>query len=111
MLVWEVSDASTAKLAALSQFLLGRSKDTGSKLSISTDTFVKLARNMGIALTPEKLQQLIQSPPLNGIIAAVEPDRVIFQGQQATEPDMPVDRARDIVSGMAKNVAKQSFQE
>ena len=111
MLVWEVSDAAASKLAALSQFLMGRSEDTGSKSSINTDTFIKLARNMGIALTPEKLQQMIQSPPLNGFIQSVEPDRVIFKGQEATQPEMPVDRARDIVSGMAKNVAKQSFQE
>jgi hypothetical protein len=40
MLILEVTDIDTRKLAALSQFLLGRSEDESARKQISQDAFI-----------------------------------------------------------------------
>lgn len=95
-------DVDVNKLAALSQFLLGRAKDTDAAKTISTAAFIKLASNMGISVTPNRLMDLIQQPPLNNIIANVEGDTITFQGADVVPAAMTVDQARDTVDTMAK---------
>jgi hypothetical protein len=90
------------KLAALSQFLLGRAEDTDAAKTISTAAFIKLASNMGISITADRLMDLIQQPPLNNIIANVEGDTITFQGADVVPATMTVDQARDTVDSMAK---------
>lgn len=103
MLIREVaSDVDTTKLAALSQFLLGRAQDTDAAKTISTDAFVKLAANMGISITPDRLADLIQQPPLNNIIANMEGDTITFRGAEVQPAGMTVDQARQTVDAMAK---------
>ena len=103
MLIREVaSDVDTTKLAALSQFLLGRAQDTDAAKTISTDAFVKLAANMGISITPDRLADLIQQPPLNNIIANMEGDTITFRGAEVQPAGMTVDQARQTVDSMAK---------
>jgi hypothetical protein len=103
MLICEVAgDVDVTKLAALSQFLLGRAKDTDAAKTISTDAFIKLASNMGISITPDRLMDLIQQPPLNNIIANVEGDTITFQGADVIPAAMTVDQARQTVDSMAK---------
>lgn len=103
MLIREVAgDVDTTKLAALSQFLLGRAQDTDAARTISTDAFIKLAANMGISVTPDRLADLIQQPPLNNIIANLEGDTVTFQGAEVVPAAMTVDQARQTVDAMAK---------
>ena len=103
MLFREVaSDVDTTKLAALSQFLLGRAQDTDAAKTISTDAFVKLAANMGISITPDRLADLIQQPPLNNIIANMEGDTITFRGAEVQPAGMTVDQARQTVDAMAK---------
>ena len=103
MLIREVaSDVDTTKLAALSQFLLGRAQDTDAAKTISTDAFVKLAANMGISITPDRLADLIQQPPLNNIIANMEGDTITFRGAEVQPAGMTVGQARQTVDAMAK---------
>ena len=103
MLIREVaSDVDTTKLAALSQFLLGRAQDTDAAKTISTDAFVKLAANMGISLTQDRLSDMIQQPPLSNIITNIEGDRIVFQGADAVPTTMTTDLARATVDNMAK---------
>jgi hypothetical protein len=90
------------KLAALSQFLLGRAEDTDAAKTISTAAFIKLASNMGISITADRLMDLIQQPPLNNIIANVEGDTITFQGADVVPATMTVDQARQTVDSMAK---------
>ena len=103
MLIREVAgDVDTTKLAALSQFLLGRAEDTDAAKTISTDAFIKLAANMGISITPDRLADLIQQPPLNNIIANLEGDIITFKGAEVQPAGMTVDQARQTVDSMAK---------
>ena len=104
------SNVDTTKLAALGQFLLGRAGDTGAKKTISVDTFIGLARDMGIALTASQLRDLASQEPLNNIIANIEGDEIIFQGSEEYVPGaddtMTTDQARDTVNRMAKRALK-----
>ena len=104
------NSVDTTKLAALGQFLLGRAGDTGAKKTISVDTFIGLARDMGIALTASQLRDLAGEEPLNNIIANVEGDQVIFQGSEEYVPgaddQMTTDQARATVDRMAKRALK-----
>lgn len=95
-------EVDTNKLAALSQFLLGRAEDTDAAKTISITAFIKLASNMGISITPDRLMDLIQQPPLNNIIANVEGDTITFQGADVIPAGMTVDQARQTVDTMAK---------
>ena len=95
-------DVDVNKLAAVSQFLLGRAEDTDAAKTISTDAFIKLAANMGISITPDRLTDLIQQPPLNNIIANIEGDTITFQGADVVPAAMTVDQARQTVDSMAK---------
>lgn len=92
------------KLAALGQFLLGRADDTGAKKTIAVGTFLGLAKDMGISITAQQLNDLAQQEPLNNIIANVQGDEIVFQGgEDNIEPDtMTVDQAQQTVDKMAK---------
>ena len=105
MLIREVAgaDPDINRLVALSQFLLGRAEDTDAQKTISVGSFLNLAANMGISLTRDRLIDLIQQPPLNGVISNVQGDDVVFQGSEAQVTDtMTVDQAQKTVDSMAK---------
>jgi hypothetical protein len=104
MLIREVAEqpGDEAKLAALAQFLLGRADDTDADKTISTDAFIKLAANMGISITADRLADMVQRPPLNNLIANVEGQVITFQGGDTVSDTMTVDQARQTVDSMAK---------
>lgn len=108
---FEVSNANTEKLAALSQFLLSRTDDTNAKKTMPVSSFLDLANNMGVSLTDDQLRNLIQQPPLSEIIANVEGDSetgtITFKGSEEVAPNMSVDQARDTVNTMAKRAASK----
>ena len=60
------SDGTAARLLGLAEFLLGRARDTGGQKQISMQTFLNLAHNMQIDLTPETLQNMAGQAPLSG---------------------------------------------
>lgn len=102
-------DGTAAQLLALAEFLLGRAKDTAGKKQISTQSFLNLARNMGIDLTPETLADMINQPPLDAVFLPIEPGSTVlkFVGNESTPVAMPVNKAQDIVAKAAKSAAKK----
>jgi hypothetical protein len=115
MIINEIDDSAgpnleTAKIAGLAQFLIGRADDTGAPKKISTKTFLKLANDMGIALTSQQLLDIAQRPPLNKLISDVQGDEetgdVMFAGSVEEPTTMSVDKARDTVNKMAQRASK-----
>lgn len=99
----------SGQLEALSQFLIGRSDDTGAQKQISVPAFIQLADNMGISLTKDSLIQMSQQPPLNALIDNIQDDQVIFKGSDIPNTEMSTDQARDVVDKMAQRAMKKSF--
>ena len=104
MLIREVAEANgdQIKLTALAQFLLGRAEDTDAARTISTQAFLKLAANMGISVTADRLAELSAQPPLSSVIARIEGDTILFQGEDVVPVTMTVDQAQKTVNTMAK---------
>ena len=102
------SHGTAAKLLALAEFLLGRAKDTAGQKQISMQTFLKLAHNMQIDLTPETLQDMASRPPLDGVLMPVEPNSgmIKFKGNDTEPVPMPVNKAQDVVAAAAKRAMK-----
>ena len=102
------SDDTAARLLGLAEFLLGRAKDTGGQKQISMQTFLNLAKNMQIDLTPEILQNMAGQPPLSGVIMPIEPNSgmIKFKGNDSGPVPMPVNQAQDIVAAAAKRALK-----
>ena len=102
------SDDTAARLLGLAEFLLGRAKDTGGQKQISMQTFLNLAKNMQIDLTPEILQNMAGQPPLSGVFMPIEPNSGVikFKGNDSGPVPMPVNQAQDIVAAAAKRALK-----
>ena len=102
------SDGTAARLLGLAEFLLGRAQDTAGQKQISMQTFLKLAHNMQIDLTPETLQDMANQPPLNGVLMPIEPNSgmIKFKGNDSGPVPMPVNQAQDIVAAAAKRAMK-----
>jgi hypothetical protein len=109
MLIREVADPDAKKLAALSQFLLGRSKDEMAKKQISQQAFIELARSLGVNVTSETLGELISQPPLSNLLEPLQPNSgvVRFKGDTETATGMSVDQARAVVDSNAKAALKR----
>jgi len=109
MLIREVADPNTQRLAALSQFLLGRSEDESAKKQISQTAFVDLAKSLGVNVTPENLGNLISQEPLSNILEPLEPNSgvVRFKGDTEVTTGMSVDQARAVVDSNAKAALKR----
>lgn len=92
------------ELIGLIQFLRGRAKDTSARLQISQDAFIKMAGNLDIQITPDSLVQLAAEPPLSNLLEPIDPASgvIVFKGGEPTQVNMPVNKAQDIVAGMAK---------
>jgi len=102
------SDDTAARLLGLAEFLLGRARDTGGQKQISMQTFLNLAHNMQIDLTPETLQDMAGQAPLNGVFMPIEPNSgmIKFKGNDSGPVPMPVNQAQDIVAAAAKRALK-----
>jgi hypothetical protein len=109
MLIREVADPNTQRLAALSQFLLGRSKDQAASKQISQQAFIDLAASLGVSVTPTNLGKLIGQEPLSNILEPLEPNSgvVRFRGNVKAETGMSVDQARAVVNSNAKAAMKR----
>ena len=109
MLIREVADPNTQKLAALSQFLLGRSQDESAQKQISQQAFIDLAKSLGVNVTSDNLGDLISQPPLSNILQPLEPNSGIirFKGNTEAETGMSVDQARAVVDSNAKAALKR----
>jgi hypothetical protein len=109
MLIREVADHNTQRLAALSQFLLGRSEDETAKKQISQTAFVDLAKSLGVNVTLDNLGDLISQEPLSNILEPLDPNSgvVRFKGDTETATGMSVDQARAVVDSNAKAAMKR----
>ena len=109
MLIREVADHNTQRLAALSQFLLGRSQDETAKKQISQTAFIDLAKSLGVNVTAENLGDLISQEPLSNILEPLEPNSnvVRFKGDTESATGMSVDQARAVVDSNAKAAMKR----
>ena len=109
MLIREVADPNTQKLAALSQFLLGRSQDESAKKQISQQAFIDAAKSLGVNVTPDSLGDLISKEPLSNILEPLEPNSgvVRFKGNTEAQTGMSVDQARAVVDSNAKSALKR----
>ena len=102
------SDDTAARLLGLAEFLLGRARDTGGQKQISMQTFLNLAHNMQIDLTPDTLQNMAGQAPLNGVFMPIEPNSgmIRFKGNDSGPVPMPVNQAQDVVAAAAKRAMK-----
>ena len=102
------SDGTAARLLGLAEFLMGRAKDTAGQKQISMQTFLNLAKNMQIDLTPDTLQDLVSRPPLDGVFMPIEPNSGVikFKGNESGPIPMPVNQAQDVVAAAAKRAMK-----
>jgi hypothetical protein len=109
MLIREVADPNTQRLAALSQFLLGRSEDESAKKQISQQAFIDAAKSLGVNVTPENLGDLISQEPLSNIVEPLQPNSKVinFKGNTEAETGMSVDQARAVVDSNAKAALKR----
>ena len=109
MLIREVADPNTQRLAALSQFLLGRSQDESAKKQISQTAFIDLAKSLGANVTADNLGDLISQEPLSNILEPLEPNSnvVRFRGDTEAATGMSVDQARAVVDSNAKAAMKR----
>ena len=109
MLIREVADPNTQRLAALSQFLLGRSEDETAKKQISQTAFIDLAKSLGVNVTVDNLGDLISQEPLSNILEPLEPNSnvVRFRGDTEAATGMSVDQARAVVDSNAKAAMKR----
>ena len=110
ILEFDSDPVNYSKLVALGQFLLGRADDTAAQKKISVQAFIKLAHDLGISLTEDRLIELSQKPPLNGIIQNIANGEVVFKGSDAEVSDkMTVSQAQQTVDSMAKRAAKKGL--
>ena len=109
MLIREVADPNTQRLAALSQFLLGRSQDESAAKQISQQAFIDVAKSLGVNVTSANLGDLISQEPLSNILEPLEPNSgvVRFKGNTEAETGMSVDQARAVVDSNAKAALKR----
>jgi hypothetical protein len=109
MLIREVADPNTQRLAALSQFLLGRSEEESAKKQISQTAFIDLAKSLGVNVTAENLGDLVSQEPLSNILEPIEPNSgvVRFKGDTEAATGMSVDQARAVVDSNAKAAMKR----
>jgi hypothetical protein len=71
-------------------------------------TFLNLAHNMQIDLTPDTLQNMAGQAPLNGVFMPIEPNSgmIRFKGNDSGPVPMPVNQAQDVVAAAAKRAMK-----
>jgi len=105
-------DAQSEQVAAISQLIADRTEDENSPSKLSTEAFVGLINKMGLPMTQQTLMDLVEKGQLQSIIKDVNQDEVQFKGQQDVDPTaMSVDKAKDVVAGMAKRAAKKGIMK
>ena len=99
------------KLIALAKFFIGRAKDTGASAKIGLTTFLSMANNLGIGITKESLQQMMDSENqdqtavlVRNYISNVTPNEIVFKGGQSSSDAAPpqADQSQAIVNQMAQ---------
>ena len=93
---------SDTELQTLVQYLIGQSEYLKTNPEMTMDQFIAMADGLGIHRSPDKVMDIMRKPPLSNMVKDVTQD-VIYFGSKEDMVKMPVDKARKIVSKMAKN--------
>jgi hypothetical protein len=110
MLIEEVaSDPNPDRLAGLIKFLAGRADDTGARKQISKNTFMSMAQQLGVNITDQNLQSMVERPPLSNMLEPIDPQSnvITFRGGEPQNIDMPVNKAQDIVAKSARSALQK----
>jgi hypothetical protein len=110
MRIMEVAgDPNPDRLAGLVKFLSGRAEDTGARKQISKAAFMSMAQQLGVNITDQNLQDMVDQPPLSNMLEPIDPqsDQITFKGGETGNVDMPVDKAQDIVAKAAKSALQK----
>ena len=93
-------DPKAARLVGLVDFL----KSLNHSKPISKETFMRLAGQLGIVITKDNIQNLMQQEPLLNLFEPMDPqsNMLVFKGEDQAVSGMPVDQAQNIVAKMAK---------
>jgi len=95
------------KLTALGQFLIARANDKNATSELSVDAFISIANKMGIPLDLDSLQELVMKGEFQNVISDMNKERIKFKSEkQVADSGMPMDRAQNVVSQMAKRALK-----
>lgn len=115
MLIREFDEgsANTRKLAALVDFLAGRAQDQNAKKQISKQAFINAAKNIGVNINSQMLDDLVLKEPLKNILEPIEPgsDVIRYRGNREVDTAMSVDTAREIVNKNAKSAMKRGMNK
>jgi hypothetical protein len=98
------------QLMGLVSFLSGRANDTNARKEISQDAFIQLAHSLDINVNKQNLPDITNQPPLSNILEPLQPDTddpIVYKGGDTSSPEMPVNKAQDIVAQAAKSAAKK----
>jgi hypothetical protein len=100
---------SQEKLLALTTFLKDRAEDENAQAQISQDAFIEAAKSLGINVTSENLEDMINQAPLKNVLEPLEPNSgvVRFKGNTEAATGMSVDQARAVVDANAKSAMKR----
>jgi hypothetical protein len=123
MRIVEVADITSSPtpdpktLMGLVELLSGLSDNSNAEKQIDQAAFVNLAKNLGINISQQMLPDITNIPPLSNMVEPVAPnsnDPIKFKGndtKQEAAPEMPVDKARDIVAKSAKAAMKRGLEK
>jgi hypothetical protein len=97
------------KLLALTTFLKDRAQDENAEAQISQDAFIQTAKSLGINVTPDNLNTMIQQAPLKNVLEPLESGSTVirFKGNTEGQTGMSVDQARAVVDSNAKQAMKR----
>lgn len=109
---FEEGAVNTQKLAALIDFLAGRAEDQNAKKQISKQALINAAKNLGVNINDQILDELVLREPLKNILEPIEPnsDVIRYRGNNEVDTAMPVDKAEDIVAQNAKAAMKRGMK-
>ena len=105
----DASGKDQEKLLALTTFLKDRAQDENAQAQISQDAFIQAAKSLGINVTPDNLNNMIQQAPLKNVLEPLEPGSNVirFKGNTEGQTGMSVDQARAVVDANAKQAMKR----
>lgn len=109
---FEEGAVNTQKLAALIDFLAGRAEDQNAKKQISKQALINAAKNLGVNINDQILDELVLREPLKNILEPIEPnsDVIRYRGNKEVDTAMPVDKAENIVAQNAKAAMKRGMK-
>jgi len=110
---FEEGAVNTQKLAALIDFLAGRAEDQNAKKQISKQALINAAKNLGVNINDQILDELVLKEPLKNILEPIEPnsDVIRYRGNDEVDTAMSVDQSQDIVDKNAKAAMRRGMKK